>query len=155
MYSNFADNEVIRRGRKKVFQAIAKLELLLPNKNSDGILEKGDLVYVVQKVKKGNKIIYRFRVIKFADTKKEEKIYSAEKKYFKQYFDKKSGFEGEEEKNKSNFIIPTITGIGGGILGYLISEKFQKNKFAFAFGGLALGLGIGIFILKNKNGKNK
>ena len=126
MYSNFADSEVINRGRKKVFQAVEKLELLLPNNKSDGFLEEGDAVYVIQKVKKGNEIIYRFRVIKFADTIKQQKVYSAEKKYFKPHFEKTSAVIGDKKNN--GFIIPTITGIGIGVLGYFIAERFQKNN---------------------------
>ena len=85
MYSNFSDNEVIRKGRKKVYEVVKKLELLLPNGNTDGVLNEGDAIYVIQKVKKGNQIIYRFRVIKFADSKKENQVYTSERKYFKPY----------------------------------------------------------------------
>ena len=44
-------NEVIKRGRRKVFAATEKLELLLPNGDSDGFLEQGDAIYVVKGVK--------------------------------------------------------------------------------------------------------
>jgi hypothetical protein len=68
------------------------------------------------------------------------------------HFEKTSAVIGDKKNN--GFIIPTITGIGIGVLGYFIAERFQKNKFAFSIGGLALGLSVGIFILKNKeNGK--
>ena len=110
MYSNFSDNEVIRKGRKKVYEVVKKLELLLPNGNTDGVLNEGDAIYVIQKVKKGNQIIYRFRVIKFANTNKEQKIYSGAKENFKQYFEKNSSIEGDE---KNNYTIPSITGLGG------------------------------------------
>lgn len=149
MYSNFSDNEVIRRGRKKVYEIVKKLELLLPNGNTDGVLNEGDLVYVIQKIKKGNKIIYRFRVIKFAGTNNEQKIYSGEKENFKQYFEKTSSIEG----NKKNYTIPSITGLGGGVLSYFIAERFGKNKIMYSLGGLLLGVTIGMFILKYKNEK--
>jgi hypothetical protein len=146
MYSNFSDNEVIRRGRKKVYEVVKKLELLLPNGNTDGVLDEGDAVYVIQKVKKANKIIYRFRVIKFANTNKEQNIYSGEKENFKQYFEKTSSIEGD----KKNYTIPSITGLGGGVLGYFVAERFGKNKIMYSLGGLILGVTVGLFILKYK-----
>jgi hypothetical protein len=147
MYSNFSDNEVIRRGRKKVYEVVKKLELLLPNGNTDGVLNEGDAVYVIQKVKKGNQIIYRFRVIKFANTNKEQKIYSGAKENFKQYFEKNSSIEGDE---KNNYTIPSITGLGGGVLGYFVAERFGKSKIMYSLGGLLLGVTVGLFILKSK-----
>jgi hypothetical protein len=154
MYSNFADNEVIQRGRRKVYQTTDNIELVLPNGKKDGFLKKGEVVYVVKKVRKGDSIIYRFTVIKFADTKRMSRVYSAEKKFFAPYFDKTSSFLGKND-DKKKYIIPAITGLGGGILGYLIAQRYQKNSLAFGFGGLAIGLAVGIFILKTKNGKDK
>jgi hypothetical protein len=147
MYSNFSDNEVIRKGRKKVYEVVKKLELLLPNGNTDGVLNEGDAIYVIQKVKKGNQIIYRFRVIKFANTNKEQKIYSGAKENFKQYFEKTSSIEGDK---KNNYTIPSITGLGGGILAYFVAERFGKNKIMYSLGGLLLGVTVGLFILKSK-----
>jgi hypothetical protein len=147
MYSNYSDNEVIRRGRKKVYEVVKKLELLLPNGNTDGVLDEGDAVYVIQKVKKGNQIIYRFRVIKFANTNKEQKIYSGAKENFKQYFEKNSSIEGDK---KNNYTIPSITGLGGGILAYFVAERFGKSKIMYSLGGLLLGVTVGLFILKSK-----
>jgi hypothetical protein len=147
MYSNFSDNEVIRKGRKKVYEVVKKLELLLPNGNTDGVLDEGDAVYVIQKVKKGNQIIYRFRVIKFANTNKEQKIYSGAKENFKQYFEKNSSIEGDK---KNNYTIPSITGLGGGILAYFVAERFGKSKIMYSLGGLLLGVTVGLFILKSK-----
>jgi len=155
MYSSFSDNETIQRGRKKVYSATEKLELLLPNRKSDGFLEVGDLIYVAQRIKgKDNNITFRFRVMKFADTKKAGTIYSADKKYFKQYFEKKSQAEGDEtESKKPNYIVPAITSLGGAGLAYMIGKKYQKNAVMYGVGGLAIGLAIGIFLLNKKNTK--
>ena len=83
-------NEVIKRGRRKVFSANQKLELLLPNGDSDGFLEEGDAVYVVKGIKIKDVRYLKFRVIKFADSKKENQVYTSERKYFSPYFEKKS-----------------------------------------------------------------
>jgi hypothetical protein len=85
--------------------------------------------------------------IKFADTNKEQKIYSGAKENFKQYFEKNSSIEGDE---KNNYTIPSITGLGGGILAYFVAERFGKNKIMYSLGGLLLGVTVGLFILKSK-----
>lgn len=151
-------NEVIKRGRRKVFSANQKLELLLPNGDSDGFLEEGDAVYVVKGVKiKGIRYL-KFRVIKFADSKKENQVYTSERKYFKPYFEKKSNIEGEETNSntnnlKKNYLVPSITALSGAVLGYLYAKKYNKNLLAFGFGGIVVGSLVGVFLLKYKNKK--
>lgn len=146
--SNSSNNEVIKRGRRKVFSATEKLELLLPNGKSDGFLEKGDAIYVVKGVKIKGVRYLKFRVIKFADSKKENVVYTAERKYFEPYFEKKSNIEGEKASNKRKYIVPSITALSGGVLGYLIAKKYNKNLLAFGFGGVIIGSLFGVFLLK-------
>lgn len=142
------NSETIQRGRKKVFSATQKLELLLPNGKSDGFLEEDDAIYVVKAVKiKGIRYL-KFKVIKFADSKKENKIYTAERKYFKPYFDKKSNIEGE--KTKKNYVVPVLTALSGGVLGYLFAKKYNKSILALGLGGMILGSLVGIYLLKQK-----
>jgi uncharacterized Zn ribbon protein len=151
-------NEVIKRGRRKVFSANQKLELLLPNGDSDGFLEEGDAVYVVKGVKIKGVRYLKFRVIKFADSKKENQVYASERKYFKPYFEKKSNIEGEETNSntnnlKKNYLVPSITALSGAVLGYLYAKKYNKNLLAFGFGGIVVGSLVGVFLLKYKNKK--
>jgi hypothetical protein len=149
-------NEIIKRGRRKVFSSTQKLELLLPNGDSDGFLEEGDAIYVVKGIKIKGVRYLKFRVIKFADSKKENQVYTSERKYFKPYFEKKSNIEGEENKNtnlKKNYLVPTITALSGAVLGYLYAKKYNKNLLAFGFGGIVVGSLIGVFLLKYKNKK--
>lgn len=152
MYSNYTDNDTIQKGRKKVFASKQKLELLLPNGKKDGELEVGDLVYVVQKIKRAKKDTIRFRVIKFAESPKEKTIYSSELKYFSPYYEEQANAEGEvaDVPKKSNYKVPVITTLAGGVLGYLMAQRFNKNKMIFGIGGVALGLAVGIFLIKNK-----
>lgn len=151
-------NETIKRGRRKVFSATEKLELLLPNGDSDGFLEEGDAVYVVKGVKiKGIRYL-KFRVIKFANSKKENQVYTSERKYFKPYFEKKSNVGGEEQQTnsnlvKKNYVVPSITALSGAVLGYLYAKKYNKNLLAFGFGGIVVGSLVGVFLLKYKNKK--
>ena len=148
-------NEVIKRGRRKVFSANQKLELLLPNGDSDGFLEEGDAVYVVKGIKIKDVRYLKFRVIKFADSKKENQVYTSERKYFKPYFEKKSNLGGEEANSnkKNNYIVPSITALSGAVLGYLYAKKYNKNLLAFGFGGIVVGSLIGVFLLKYKDKK--
>ena len=151
-------NEVIKRGRRKVFSANQKLELLLPNGDSDGFLEEGDAVYVVKGIKIKDVRYLKFRVIKFADSKKENQVYTSERKYFKPYFEKKSNLGGEQTNSnnftkKNNYIVPSITALSGAVLGYLYAKKFNKNLLAFGFGGIVVGSLIGVFLLKYKDKK--
>jgi hypothetical protein len=148
-------NEVIKRGRRKVFSANQKLELLLPNGDSDGFLEEGDAVYVVKGIKIKDVRYLKFRVIKFADSKKENQVYTSERKYFSPYFEKKSNVGGEETNSnkKNNYIVPSITALSGAVLGYLYAKKYNKNLLAFGFGGIVVGSLIGVFLLKYKDKK--
>jgi hypothetical protein len=151
-------NEVIKRGRRKVFSANQKLELLLPNGDSDGFLEEGDAVYVVKGVKIKGVRYLKFRVIKFADSKKENQVYASERKYFKPYFEKKSNIEGGETNSntnnlKKNYLVPSITALSGAVLGYLYAKKYNKNLLAFGFGGIVVGSLVGVFLLKYKDKK--
>jgi len=149
-------NEVIKRGRRKVFAATEKLELLLPNGDSDGFLEQGDAIYVVKGVKIKDVRYLKFRVIKFADSKKENQVYTSERKYFKPYFEKKSNVDGDESesviksKNEINYKVPAITALSGGLLGYLFAKKYNKNLIALGLGGAIVGSLIGVFIIKYK-----
>jgi hypothetical protein len=152
-------NEVIKRGRRKVFSATEKLELLLPNGDSDGFLEQGDAIYVVKGIKIKGVRYLKFRVIKFANSKKENQVYTSERKYFKPYFEKKSNIEGEETNSntlnskKNNYLVPSITALSGAVLGYLYAKKYNKNLLAFGFGGIVVGSLIGVFLLKYKDKK--
>ncbi len=145
------NSEIIQRGRKKVFSATQKLELLLPNGKSDGFLEQGDAIYVVKGVKIRGVRFLKFKVIKFADSKKENQVYTAERKYFKPYFEKKSNIEGE--KTKRRYVVPAITAVSGGVLGYLFAKKYNKSVLAFGLGGAVVGSLVGIFLLKYKEKK--
>ena len=167
MYSNSSNNEIVQKGRKKVYVCKEKLELTSANGDSDGVLDEGDLIYVVQKYKSDGKKAFRFMVMKFADTDKQSSIHSAEQEFFEPYFEKTENADGDsanatkDDKVKSdkvngstNYTVPALTALGGGALGYMIAQRFMKNKVMFTMGGLAIGLTVGIFLLKNKN-KNK
>ena len=151
-------SDTIKRGRRKVFSSTEKLELLLPNGDSDGFLEQGDAVYVVKGIKIKDVRYLKFRVIKFADSKKENQVYTSERKYFKPYFEKKSNIEGDETNSntnnlKKNYLVPSITALSGAVLGYLYAKKYNKNLLAFGFGGIVVGSLIGVFLLKYKDKK--
>lgn len=166
-----SNSEAVQKGRKKVYSANEKLELILPNGDKDGFLEKGDLIYVVTKKEGEGDNSLQFRVIKFGETKKEANVYFGSEEYFTPYyennetdnsskvidFSKSKNANKEDIKSavKSNYTVPTITGIGGGVFGYMYANKYQKNKLMFALGGLAVGLAVGIFIIYNKENKTK
>ena len=157
MYSDDSNNDVLQKGRKKVYSAKEKLELTLPNGDVDGVLEEGDLVYIVQRYKVNDADAFRFMVMKFADSKKQSSIYSADKKHFTPHFDKKSNVEGdvkavsdEPKDEKVNYIVPAITGFSAGAFSYLLAKKHGKNPIYFGIGGLVLGIAVGVFILKSK-----
>jgi F0F1-type ATP synthase assembly protein I len=159
MYSNYTDSETIRKGQKKVFASKQKLELILPNGKKDGELEVGDLVYVIQKIKKGRKVTIRFRVMKYGDSSKERMIYASDLKYFAPYFEQHSGVDAESAKEpkeaseagtKRSYRVPMITSLAGGVLGYLMAQKFNKSKWLFSVVGIAAGLSAGIFLIRNK-----
>ena len=151
------DKDTIQKGRRKVFTVKQKLELLLPDGKKDGELEVGDLVYVVQKINKGGKTNIRFKVMKFSETEKQGTIYSADKKYFSPYFNEesKSKIEGDSPVEKKNYKVPMLTALGGGLLGYLMAQRFNKSKMIFGIGGIAVGLGVGIFLIYNKKKKDE
>ena len=150
------DSDVISNGRKKVYTATESLELILPNSKSDGILEEGDLIYVVEKPTIEGKDYFRFRVMKFADSENESKVYTAENQYFKPYFENKSNVntkaeaENKKENKKSKYVVPALTSVGGGVIFYFISKKFQKSIVNYTVAGLVLGAAVGYFLLKNK-----
>ena len=156
--SGSINNDRIANGRKKVFLATQKLELLLPNGKSDGFLEKDDAVYVVKRVKIKGVSYLKFRVIKFANSKKEPQVYTAERKYFKRYVETKSNIDGDSAADtnsaiapsKVNYKVPTITALSGGVLGYLLAKKYDKNLLIFGFGGVVIGALVGVFITKYK-----
>lgn len=153
MYQNDSSNELLQRGRKKTYSAKEGLELCLPNSKSDGVLEKGDLIYVVQKINVNGEKAFRFIVLKFSETPKQSKIYCAEEKYFEPYLEKKSNTDGEVASNnnknsKTKYVVPSILGLGGGVFGYMVAKKYGKRTIPFALAGLVVGVAVGIFIIK-------
>ena len=163
-YSNAVGEEVIQRGKKKIYSAKERLELTLPNGDSDGFLEKGDLVYLSQKYKVNGTSAYRFRVMKFFDTEKQSKVYTAEKIHFEPHFEKKSSADAVEktldavankvaDEKEFNYTVPAILGIGAGVLGYMGAQKYGKNTIHFALGGLVIGVAVGIFLVKRNEKK--
>lgn len=148
------DGSSIIEGRRKIYSTETPMKLMLPDGKDDGVLENKDLIYVVQKIKKGEKDIFRFKVLKFDGSDKKDIIYHGDSEFFKRYYDEKSNVVGEEPEkkdvvNENKYKVPVIMGLGFGTISYLLAEKFQKNKIAFAFGGLAAGFIIG-YILSNK-----
>jgi len=155
-FLNFTDDEVMQRGRKKIFSTKEKLELVLPSGKRDGFLEKDDLIYLVKKAKINKKDAVQFRVIKFAESPKEATIYSAEEKYFEPYVEHKAGVDGEpdktekksNEKKEINYTIPVVTGIAGGVVAFMIAKKYNKSALKIGVIGALIGVGVGIFIIK-------
>ena len=153
------NNDSIQKGRKKVFSVVESLEVMNPNGESDGVLDVGDLIYVAQSYKVQGKDAFRFRVMDFEGTKNASTIYSAEKKYFKPYYEEatnKVAEDVEAENKKPNMIVPTITAFAGGFIAYKLAEKYMKNKAIYTLGGLGIGIAVGVFLLKyGKNKKDK
>ena len=153
------DGSTVIEGRRKIYSTKTPMKLLLPNGKDDGVLDKGDLIYVMQKTKSGDKDLFRFMVLKFAETDKQKKVYSGDSQYFKQYFDKTSNADGEnteESKDKKiNYKVPLITGVGVGAVCYLLANKFQKNALAFGIGGLVVGAIIGHYIININKANTK
>lgn len=150
------DGSTIIEGRKKIYSTVTPMKLLLPDGTNDGVLEKGDLIYVAQKINKDGKDLFRFRVLNFAKTKKENNIYFGDSQFFNRYYDEKSNVIGEEvvkEEKKPNYIVPAITGIGLGFIGYSLSKKYNKNMLIFSIGGIILGATIGNLIANKGLGK--
>ena len=151
-----ANSDLIQRGRKKVYSAIQNMELLLPDGKNDGVLEKNDVVYVVQQIKNNGKDLFRFRVMKFFETDKESKIYYGDKKFFQPYFEINSNIEGEdkekdEEKTDSSIKAIIATALGLGVAGYFIAQRFNKNKIYFTLGAIVLGGLLGKTISKKND----
>lgn len=142
------DGSTLIEGRKKIYSTQVPMKLILPDGKDDGILEKDDLVYVVQKIKKDGSENFRFMVMKFADTDKQKKLYFGDSKFFKRYYDETSNIEGEE-KPKNNKV-PLVTGLAGGVIGYIMAKNFQKNQLLFTIGGIILGGLAGNLIIKMK-----
>ena len=151
------DGSNIIEGRRKIYATEIPMKLLLPNGNDDGILEKDDLIYVVQKINNNGKENFRFMVLKFAETDKQKNIYLGDSNFFRKYFDEKSNVVGEEsgdDKEKVNYKIPIVVGAGIGTIGYLMAKYFNKNVLAFTLGGLLIGGLAGHYISNiNKNKK--
>lgn len=151
------DGSTIIEGRKKIYATETPMKLLLPNGNDDGILDKDDLIYVVQKMNKGDKEYFRFMVLKFAETDKQKNIYMGDSNFFRRHFDDKSNVVGEEnndDKEKINYKIPIIVGVGIGTIGYLMAKYFNKNVLAYTLGGLVIGGLAGHYISNINNATN-
>jgi hypothetical protein len=149
------NSDLVQRGRKKVYSAKQNMELLLPDGKNDGVLEKDDVIYVVQQIKNNGKELFRFRVMKFFETDKESKIYYGDKSFFQPYFEINSNVEGkeaekEEGNDKPNIKAILATALGLGVAGYFIAQRFNKNKIYFTIGAIILGGLLG----KNISKKN-
>lgn len=142
------DGSTLTEGRKKIYSTEVPMKLILPDGKDDGTLEKGDLVYVVQKIKKNGNENYRFMVMKFADTDKQKKLYFGDSNFFKRYYEETSKIEGED--NTKNNKVPLVTGLAGGIVGYIMAKNFQKNQILFSISGIVLGVLAGNLINKMK-----
>lgn len=143
------DGSTIIEGRKKIYSTVTPMKLLLPDGTDDGVLQKGDLIYVAQKINKDGKDLFRFRVLNFAKTKKENNIYFGDSQFFNRYYDENSNVVGEEvvkEEKKPNYIVPAITGIGLCTASYLLAKKYQKNALLIGACGLIVGLIAGHYI---------
>jgi len=151
------DGSTIIEGRRKIYSAQMPMKLLLPDGTDDGVLDKGDLVYVAQKIDKDGKDIFRFMVLKFAETDKEKKIYCGDSQFFDRYYDDKSNVVGEEkdtkDETKLNYKVPIITGLGLGTISYLLAKRFQKNALALGICGLVVGVVAGHYIANKGLGK--
>lgn len=147
------DSDTLKEKRKKIYQLKPDMSLSLEKREKDksvrcGILNAGDLVYVVSKKKQGDKTILSFKVMSLADSVYRDALFTASSEYFKPYswVDKSySGFVAKENapKKGNNWGVPVITTVGFGTIGYLLGEKFQKNKFYCAIGGAVLGAVLG------------
>jgi hypothetical protein len=152
------DGSTVAEGRKKVYITQIPMKLLLPDGSDDGVLDKDDLVYVLQSFNKGDGTYYRFMVMKFADTNKEKKLYCGDSKFFKRHFDEQSNVIGEEEKDEpkkeTNYKVPIITGLALGMVSYLIADKFNKNALLYGILGVAVGI-VGGHYMVNKGLNSK
>lgn len=143
------DGSTIIEGRKKIYSTVTPMKLLLPDGTDDGVLDNGDLIYVAEKINKDGKDLFRFMVLKFAETDKQKKNYFGDSQFFKRYYDEKSNVVGEEvvkDEKKLNYIVPAITGIGLGTASFLLAKKYQKNALLIGGCGLIVGLVIGHYI---------
>ena len=144
------DGSTIIEGRKKIYSTVTPMKLLLPDGSDDGVLDKGDLIYVAEKIDKGGKYLFRFMVLKFAETDKQKKTYFGDSQFFNSYYDEKSNVVGDssevKDENKINYIVPAITGIGLGTASFLLAKKYQKNALLIGGCGLIVGLVIGHYI---------
>jgi hypothetical protein len=149
------DGSTIKEGKRKIYATVTPMKLVLPNGNEDGVLEKDDLIYLVQKVDKGDSKNYAFTVLKFADTDKEKTIYFGKPDFFKRYYDDNSNVVGEEvkteTKEKKNIIVPAIVGLGLGYVGYSIAKRFMLNAVLLGIGGIVLGSITGHLISKKND----
>ena len=153
------DGSTVIEGRRKIYSTQTPMKLLLPDGKDDGVLDKDDLIYVAQKITKDGKDIFRFMVLKFAETDKGKKIYCGDAQFFNRYYDENSNVVGEEvvkEEKKTNYIVPAITGIGLGTIAYLLAKKFQKNAIVIGLSGTLIGALVGHYIANKGLGqKNK
>ena len=155
----FRENSALDKGRKKVYTLKeGNIELLNPKDGkSVGYLEKGELVYKVNTVEENGEKLLVFRVIKYAGKKHQNTLFKASKSLFERHYSdediKKSSVEGDAPKaedKKMNFGVPVVTGLGVGVVSYLLAKKYGKNVWIFGGIGLALGAIAGHLIV-NKN----
>jgi len=151
------DGSTIVEGRRKIYSTQMPMKLLLPDGTNDGVLEKDDLIYVAQKIEKDGNDVFRFMVLKFAETDKEKKIYCGDAKFFNRYYDDKSNVIGEDIENEKevNYKVPLITGVGLGTIAYLLAKKYQKNSLAFGLIGLIVGATAGHLMANKGLGKKE
>lgn len=144
------DGSTLIEGRRKIYSTVTPMKLLLPDGTDDGVLDKDDLIYVAQKIDKNGKDLFRFMVLKFAETDKKKKIYVGDSQFFKRYYDENSNVVGDETKDKDekkpNYIVPAISGLGLGAVSYLLAKKYQKNALLIGVCGLVVGLVAGHYI---------
>ena len=156
VYRKF-DTSLLRQKRKNIYQVRPDVALAL-DKQQDGRLvncgklKSGDLIYVTNKKKVGDNIVFYFKAIPLVNTKYRDAVFNSSSDYFQPYnwYDNFYNFtkiDNENRKNK-NYGVPFITGIGGCALGYFMAERFQKNKLHYILGFGVAGLLIGILMAK-------
>ncbi len=163
----FRENSALDTGRKKVYTLKqGNIELLNPKTGkSVGFLEKDDLVYKVNVVEEenGEKMLV-FRVIKYAGKKHQNTLFKANKDLFTRHYSdediKKSSADGgttttENEEKEMNFGVPVVSGLGVGVISFLLAKKYGKNVWLYGIGGLALGALAGHLIINKGLTKKK
>lgn len=160
----FRENSALDKGRKKVYHLKeGNIELLNPKDGkSVGYLEKDELVYKVNIVEENGEKLLVFRVMKYAGKKHQNTLFKASRSLFERHYSdddiKKSSVDGDTKKDdekKMNFGVPVITGLGVGVLSYLLAKKYNKNVLIFSIGGIILGATVGHLIINKGLVKKK